>query len=82
MGDEIPPKHIYSIVIYNDFKMECYKLGYYIPVRDLLGFSAKLENYSQLLSIIERVRNFQLGVTDIARMFGSNLESLIENGEN
>ena len=77
MSDKIPPVHLYSIVIHNDFKVECYKSGYYVPVRDLLGFSAKLELFSQLMNIMERMHTFKLDVTDIAKVFGSNLETLI-----
>ena len=82
ISDKIPPTLLFSIIIYNNFTVDCYKDGYYIPVRDLLGFSAKLEKYSQLPGIIERVRTFQLSTADIAKTFGSNLQTLIENSEN
>ena len=79
MSDEIPPVHVYSVIIYENFKVECYKSGYCVPVRDLLGFSAKLELFSQLTNIIDRMHNFELSVVDIANVFGSNLENLIDS---
>ena len=79
MSDEIPPVHLYSIcIIYNDFSIECYKSGYYIYVRDLLKFYARLEMFSQLENIINRVRRFELNSADIANTFGSSIESILK----
>lgn len=78
----IPPVHIFSVIIYDDFRVECYKSGYCAPIRDLVGgFSAKLEKFSQLHSILDRVRTYELSTTDIAKSFGNDLQALIENSK-
>ena len=81
MSDDIPPTHLFSIIIYDNFSVECYKSGYYIPVRHVFGFSARLEKYSQLSEIIEYIRDFKIDSADIASIFGSNLQILVENSK-
>ena len=79
----IPPVLVFSIILYSDYRVECYKYGYRIPIRDLLGgYSAKLEKYSQVQSIIDRVRNFELGTPDITKSFASTLQTITENNSN
>lgn len=55
MSKELPPTIIYSIVVYHDFNVECFSFNNKVSVRELLGFSAKLEKYAQLDSIITKM---------------------------
>lgn len=78
-SDDIPPTHIFSIIIHENFSVDCFKSNYRVPVRSLLGFSARLEKYSQLRAIIDYVRKYFIDPTDSAVMFGTQLEELLEN---
>ena len=79
LSNEIPPTHTFSIVIHENFSVDCFKSNYRVPVRSHLGFSARLEKYSQLRVIIDYVRSYVIDLTDSAVMFGIQLEELLEN---
>lgn len=81
MSEDIPPVLVFSVIIYENFKIECYKFGYCVPVRDILGFSAKLETYSQLMNILERMQTFEVSLIQISNIFGSNLQELIQSND-
>ena len=51
----LPPTVIFTVIIGQDFKVTCYNYSKLTSVRHLLGFSAKLEKYSQLNKIIESI---------------------------
>ena len=55
-----PPSISFSINIAFDFKVICFKNQTKVPIRDVLGFTCKLERFSQLESIIDFVSNFEL----------------------
>ena len=38
----LPPRIIFTVVIYNDFRVTSYSYNQQIPVKDLLGFLARL----------------------------------------
>ena len=78
-SDDIPPTHTFSIVIHENLSVDCFKSNYRIPVRRYLGFSARLEKYSQLRLIIDYMRSYVIDPTDSAFIFGTQLEELLEN---
>ena len=51
----VPPR--VSVVIYRDFNVICFSFNSKVAVRDILGFSAKLQKYTELDAIILRLNN-------------------------
>ena len=52
-SNDIPPTHNFSIITHQNFSVDCFKSSYRIPIRNQLGFSARLEKYSQLRKIVD-----------------------------
>ena len=55
-----PPSISFSINIAFDFKVISFKNQTKVPIRDILGFTCKLERFSQLETMIDFVSNFEL----------------------
>ena len=78
----MPPVLLFSIIIYEDFKVVCYQEDRKITVRDIgAGFSAKLEWYSQLDNIILRLRKHCPNIHDVMKSYGCKLQELLSTAE-
>ena len=77
MRNDIPPTNLFSIIIYDNFSVECYKSGYYIPVRHVFDFRLRQRN----IQLSEYIQDFKIDSADIASIFGSNLQILVENSK-
>ena len=78
----MPPVLLFSIIIYEDFKVACYQEDRKITVQDIVaGFSAKLERYSQLDNIILRLRKYSPNIHDVMKSYGCKLQELLSTVE-
>ena len=73
----MPPEVEFSILVKNSFHVDAYRGKSKIPIRDLVnGFSISLQKYSQLDSIIERLKNTPLDLSSELRFIGEKMLSL------
>ena len=54
-----PPSIVFSIIISKDFSVVCYNCSERISVRNFLGFSAKLQFYSQIEKIVDHMNKLE-----------------------
>ena len=77
----IPPKIDFSITINRDFSLSCYRSATYVPTRELVGeFSGKLEKFSQLSQVIDRVKTF-VDITTELKSCKKDLNDLIRDSQ-
>ena len=62
-NNEVPPRIEFSITINRDFSLSCHGSATYMPTRELVdGFSGKLELFSQVTHVIDKVKTFKLDI--------------------
>ena len=68
--------------MYTDVMVTCFSFNNKVSVRDLLGFSAKLERYSQLDSIITRMGSAKADLITELLNFGKFINEISEESDN
>ena len=77
LDDESPPDLKYCLIIHKDFKVEAYRGRKKIPTRDIIkGFSAKLERFSQIDKILNRLEDTPLDIKHELRACGAKILDL------
>ena len=81
-NNEVPPKIEFSITINRDFSLSCYRSAPYVPTRELVGgFSGKLELFSLVTHIIDKVKTFKLDIASELKSCKNDLNDLICDSE-
>ena len=78
----MPPKIDFSITINRDFSLSCYRGATYVPTRESAGeFSGKLEKFSQLSQVIDKVKTFNVDITTELKSCKKDLNDLIRDSQ-
>ena len=76
-----PPKLIYSIHITKEFGVSCNKGNTAVPVREYLGFAAKLQRFSKLDLIIEKLEMFDMHLSTELQSIGEQVFALLPRND-
>ena len=76
-----PPKLAFSLTIYEKFSISCYKGATKVPRNNLInGFTYKIEKYSQVVNLIEKLRNAPIDTNEELKTAAINMRSLLDMG--
>ena len=74
-----PPKLTFSLTIFKDFTISCYKGFTKVAHNDLInGFTYKLEKYSQIVALLERLRGTEINVSEEIKQSALNMKYLLD----
>ena len=78
----LPPKIDFSVTINRDYSLSCYRRATYVSTRELVGgFSGKLELFSQLTHVIDKVKTYTVDVNSELKSCKKDLNDLIRDSE-
>ena len=74
-----PPKLTFSLTIFKDFSILCYRGCTKVSCNDLInGFSYKVERYSQIFAILERLRKCKHNIQEEFQQASRNINDIVE----
>ena len=80
LGD--PPKLTFSLTIFKDFLILCYRGCTKVSCNDLInGFSYKVERYSQIFAILERLRKCKHNIQEEFQQASRNINDIVESAD-
>ena len=78
--DKCPPEIDFSIVITQNFKLKAFKGSREVTTRDVIkGFSAKLETYTELSLVIDKLQEVEVEPVHEVETFVNKFKSTIES---
>ena len=79
----IPPKMAFSLQIFRDYTISCYKGYTKVTYNDLINsFSHKIEKYSQVIDILNRLKKAEYDIAEELKGVAANIQDILDSDEN
>jgi hypothetical protein len=77
-----PPTVSFSLTIFSNFSILCYRGSTKVSSNDLIsGFTYKIERYSQIPNILERLMKSEHNIKDECQQAARNINNIVESAD-